>query len=93
MTRPAFAEVPPRLDDADECVGCGNEKQYRGRAASSLICCHDCWKRIPVWMRDAWHMESAKVGGDPMKWQDRIALFLNWLNEAHNGPREEADDE
>lgn len=84
MKRPTTAEVPPALDQDDECVGCGNEKQYKGRSASSLICCHDCWKRLPVWLRDAWHAAGATAGGDGMKWQDRIALFLKWMKEARD---------
>jgi hypothetical protein len=74
----------PSLCSNDDCEGCGELKTYRGKPASSLVCCNQCWKKLPKWMRDAF------VNGDDKRpeggsshgatiWENRIAVTLTWL--------------
>lgn len=75
----------PRLDQHDECVGCGEVKKYRGKPASSLIACNSCFKSLPKWMRDAFMLDHTRPTlGSPVGatvWQNRIGVFLAWKNE------------
>lgn len=71
----AGAEPVP-LDQSNECVGCGNTKRLRGRDHSSLICCRECWQRLPKWVTEAFTSEAS------MKWQDRISMLLQWRKES-----------
>jgi len=78
--------TPVRLDDSEECIGCGNEKRHRGRPASSLVCCNECWKRLPKWAKEAFSMDDRRPVGGPDAgatiWQHRLSILLQWMNEA-----------
>jgi hypothetical protein len=67
---PALATGCPPL-----CEGCGEPKLYRGREATSLVCCSACWKKLPKWMREA------SMNGGGMLWENRIAVTLRWMRE------------
>jgi hypothetical protein len=73
---PALASGRPTL-----CEGCGEPKLYRGREATSLVCCSACWQKLPKWMRKA-----SKNGGG-MLWENRIAVTLLWMREASINPK------
>jgi hypothetical protein len=68
---PALANGCPPL-----CEGCGEPKLYRGREATSLMCCSACWQRLPKWMREA------STNGGVLLWENRIAVTLLWMREA-----------
>lgn len=70
-------EKPPSLCNSNECVGCGESKTHRGKPVSSIICCNDCWKKIPKWIRDQFIKQAS------MEWENRIASLLVWLRETN----------
>jgi len=78
------------LDQDDECAGCGNEKRYRGKPASSLVCCSACWRRLPEWMRTGFTQDSRRptCGREhgATIWQNRISVALQWMREADSLP-------
>jgi len=75
------------LDQSAECVGCGNEKRYRGKPAESIVCCGDCWRRLPEWAKDAFMSDSRRPDGGPEHgatiWQHRLSVLLQWMREAN----------
>lgn len=74
----------PSLCDSSYCVGCGNTKLYRGKPASSIVCCSDCWKKLPMWLRKAFiekQVRNSRFAG-PTIWERRIAATLIFLKEA-----------
>lgn len=74
----------PRLCNKSACEGCGNEKLYRGKEASSLVCCRECWKKLPKWMRDQFTTNHKRhdASHGPTIWENRIAVTLLWLKDA-----------
>lgn len=75
---PMSEETPVSLDNDIECVGCGKEKSH-----TSFVCCGECWRRLPVWMKDRFMTDHRHAPGrGPSIWQDRMALLLSWLREA-----------
>ena len=75
------------LDQSEECVGCGNEKRHRGKPAESIVCCRECWRRLPQWARDAFmndHRRSeAGPEHGPTIWQNRLSVLLQWMRESN----------
>ena len=74
----------PSLCSSSYCVGCGNQKLYRGKDASSLVCCNDCWKKIPKRMREQFtndHKRPDMTHGATI-WENRIAVTLLWFKDA-----------
>lgn len=70
-------EAPSLCSVSEErCRGCGKVKTYRGRPSSSLVCCSECWRKLPKWLRDAFRNEGGA------KWENRIAATLIWSNES-----------
>ncbi len=82
------------LDQDEECAGCGNEKRYRGKPASSLVCCSACWQRLPKWMRHGFMQDSRRptCGREygATIWQNRVSVALQWMREADSLPNNEA---
>lgn len=78
---PALSSGCPPL-----CEGCGETKLYRGREATSLVCCSSCWSKLPKWMRDAFATDCRRPAvADPHGasiWENRIAVALMWMKEA-----------
>jgi hypothetical protein len=76
------------LDQSEQCVGCGNEKRYRGKPASSIVCCGACFRRLPEWARDAFMTDYRRPECGPEHgatiWQNRLSLMLQWMREANN---------
>lgn len=77
-----------RLDQSDECVGCGNEKRHRGKPASSLVCCRACWRKLPAWVKDAFMEDHRLPESGPEHgatiWQNRLSILLQWMRESDN---------
>ena len=69
----------PSLCDSSSCLGCGGVKKYRGRESPSLICCGDCWKKIPADLRERFLTDDARLADDPHGAtisEREVALFL-----------------
>lgn len=88
--------APVPLDAGEECVGCGNEKRHRGRPASSLVCCGECWRRLPQWAKDAFVHDHRRPESGPEHgatiWQHRLSILLQWMREADDMPNKELAD-
>ena len=59
------------------CEGCGEQKLHNGKEASSLVCCNDCYRKLPKWLKEA------RMGDGSMVWENRLALMLVWMREAN----------
>jgi hypothetical protein len=81
---------PVELDQDSECGGCGNEKRHRGQAAESLVCCSECWRRLPKWARSGFMEDHRRPqGGSDVAasiWQHRLSVMLQWMRDADNMP-------
>jgi hypothetical protein len=59
-----------------ECDGCGAEKDY-----ASVVCCDDCWERLPLDICTAFKNASASFSGaDPAE-----VTLRQWLVDNRKG--------
>ncbi len=74
------------LDQSAECVGCGNEKRHRSKPAESMVCCGDCWRRMPQWAKDGFANDTRRPEAGPEHgatiWQNRLSILLQWMRDA-----------
>lgn len=74
------------LDHSAECAGCGNEKRYRGKPAESLVCCSECWRRLPQWAKDGFTRDHRRPESGPEHgatiWQNRLSILLQWMRDS-----------
>lgn len=81
--------TPIRLDNDEECQGCGNRKTYRGKPAESLVCCRDCWGKLPRWAKEEFTTNARRAHADLPNgttiWQHRISILLQWMHEINCG--------
>lgn len=74
------------VDQSEECLGCGNYKKHRGRPVSSIVCCGDCWRRLPQWAKDGFANDSRRPEAGPEHgpsiWQNRLSVLLQWMRDA-----------
>jgi hypothetical protein len=73
------------------CEGCGEEKTYRGKEASSFVACQRCFKKLPEWLRNAFVNSGINPQGGPTLWETRLREYLRWMAEAEcAAPQEDA---